>query len=165
MDNCFTSRVICWLYVRNVLLYFSPWITTNVLKILFYKVDKTIVRTVAIMQVTTWVGSPCQIIYVTFEQCIYWGHSTTTWTKFYTILITYPPRVDNCGHFTWYLTYLPFVTWPGVDFLLTPPPSSCPRSYWMTPKGQQKQKAQKLGKYNSIVGRLSTRLPLPSKSY
>ena len=30
---------------------------------------------------------------------------------------------------------------------------------------QQKQKAQKLGKYNSIVGRLSTRLPLPSKSY
>ena len=102
MDNCFTSRVICWLYVRNVLLYFSPWITTNVLKILFYKVDKTIVRTVAIMQVTTWVGSPCQIIYVTFEQCIYWGHSTTTWTKFYTILITYPPRVDNCGHFTWY---------------------------------------------------------------
>ena len=42
-----------------------------------------------------------------------------------------PPRVDNCWHFTWYLH---FVTWPCVDFLLTPPPFSCPRSYWMTPK-------------------------------
>ena len=26
-------------------------------------------------------------------------HSTTTWTKFYPML-TYPPRVANCGHFT-----------------------------------------------------------------
>ena len=40
-----------------------------------------------------------------------------------------PPWVDNCGHFTWYLT---FVTWPSMDFLLTPSPS-CPCSYWMTP--------------------------------
>ena len=30
-----------------------------------------------------------------------------------------PPRVDNRGHFTWYLH---FVTWPSVDFLLTPSP-------------------------------------------
>ena len=28
------------------------------------------------------------------------GHSTTTWTKFYPILITHLPRADNCGHFT-----------------------------------------------------------------
>ena len=43
-----------------------------------------------------------------------------------------PPRVDNCGHFTWYLL---FITLPSVDFLLPPPlpPSSCPCSYWMTP--------------------------------
>ena len=67
MDNCFTSRVICWLYVRNVLLYFSPRITTYVLKILFYKVYKMMVHTVAIPLVTTWVGSSCQIIYIKFE--------------------------------------------------------------------------------------------------
>ena len=32
-----------------------------------------------------------------------------------------PPRVDNCGHFTWYLA---FVMWPSVDFSMTasPPP-------------------------------------------
>ena len=28
------------------------------------------------------------------------------------------PRVD-CGHFTW---YLPYLTWPSVEFLLTPSP-------------------------------------------
>ena len=28
------------------------------------------------------------------------GHSTTTWTIFYPILIPSPPRVDNYGHFT-----------------------------------------------------------------
>ena len=27
-----------------------------------------------------------------------WGHTSTTWTKFYPISTTYPPRVDNCGH-------------------------------------------------------------------
>ena len=31
----------------------------------------------------------------------------------------HPPRVDKNGHFTY---YLPFVTWPSVDFLLTPKP-------------------------------------------
>ena len=25
------------------------------------------------------------------------GHSTTVWTKFYTILTTYPPQVDSSG--------------------------------------------------------------------
>ena len=42
--------------------------------------------------------------------------------------------------FTWYLL---FVTWPSVDFLLTPcpPPSSCPCSYWMTPCPQSTTKA------------------------
>ena len=34
--------------------------------------------------------------------------------------LTPPPlRVDNCGRFTW---YLPFVTWPSMDFIQTPPP-------------------------------------------
>ena len=46
------------------------------------------------------------------------GHSTTTWIKFYPILTpTHPLRVDKNGHFTY---YLPFVTWPPVDILLTP---------------------------------------------
>ena len=55
-----------------------------------------------------------------------WGHSTTMWTKFYPISTT--PRVENCGHFTY---YLPFV-YETKDGLI-PPPHSCPRSYWMTP--------------------------------
>ena len=41
------------------------------------------------------------------------GHSITMWTKFYLILTPFPPRVDSCGYFTW---YLPFVTWPSVDW-------------------------------------------------
>ena len=32
---------------------------------------------------------------------LFGGRSTTTWTKFYPILTTYPPRVKNCGHFTY----------------------------------------------------------------
>ena len=33
------------------------------------------------------------------------GHSTTTWTKYCTIWTTHPPRVDNYGHFTYYLSF------------------------------------------------------------
>ena len=58
-------------------------------------------------------------------------HSTTKLTKFYPFLTTYPPRVNNCGHFT---NYIPFadMTKRGLstDHL---PSSYCPRSYWMTP--------------------------------
>ena len=60
------------------------------------------------------------------------GHSITKWTKIYPILTptwAHLPRVDEKGHFMY---YLPFDTWHPLDFLLTP--SSCPRSYWMTPK-------------------------------
>ena len=41
------------------------------------------------------------------------------------ILTTYHPQMDNCGHFTYYLTCEEERTfyWPI---------SSCPRSYWMT---------------------------------
>ena len=39
------------------------------------------------------------------------GHSTTTWTKFYPILTTYPTRVDN--------TTYPLFPWTSVDFLFT----------------------------------------------
>ena len=60
-----------------------------------------------------------------FESCFIAirGHSTTTWTKFYLILPTYPTWVDNCGHFTYYLLF--------VHFLQTTYPStpSWPRSY------------------------------------
>ena len=57
-------------------------------------------------------------------------HSTTTWTKFYPILITYLPRADNCGHFTYYIPFV-HMTKRGLttDHL---PTSYCPRSYWMT---------------------------------
>ena len=34
------------------------------------------------------------------------GHSINTWTKFYPILTTYPPRLDNRGHFTNNLLFL-----------------------------------------------------------
>ena len=37
---------------------------------------------------------------------LYKGHSTTTWIRYYTILTTYPPRVENCGHFTYYLFFV-----------------------------------------------------------
>ena len=55
------------------------------------------------------------------------------WTKFYPILTPFPPGVDNCGHFTW---YLPFVMWPSMEFVLTPPPLlvhisiECPLMIW-----------------------------------
>ena len=47
------------------------------------------------------------------------GHSITTWTKLFLILTTYPPLVDNCGHFTW---CLPFVMWTSMDFRLPSSP-------------------------------------------
>ena len=54
-------------------------------------------------------------------------------------LTTYPPRVDNCGQFTYYLN-----TWrdqlSGVERGLSThhlPPSSFPRSYWMPPCPRQ----------------------------
>ena len=47
------------------------------------------------------------------------GHSITMWPKFYQFLIPFPPWMDNCWHFTW---YLPIVMWPSMNFLLTPPP-------------------------------------------
>ena len=42
-----------------------------------------------------------------------------------------PPRVDNDGHFTY---FKPLFTWLSTFGLSTDhlPPSSCPRSYWMT---------------------------------
>ena len=42
------------------------------------------------------------------------GPSTTVWTKFYPILTTYPPQLDNL-----YNTPYPSFTLPNVDFLLT----------------------------------------------
>ena len=42
--------------------------------------------------------------------------------------------VDNCGHFTWHLLpTLGHVTKRYLLLTLSPPPSCCPRSYWMTP--------------------------------
>ena len=62
------------------------------------------------------------------------GHSTTTLTKFYPILATYPLKwtIVDILHSTTYT----LVTWPNMDFLLTAylPTPSCPRRYWMTPK-------------------------------
>ena len=46
------------------------------------------------------------------------GHSTTKYIKFWPILTPQPLRVDKNGHFIY---FLPSVTWPLVDFLLTPP--------------------------------------------
>ena len=51
------------------------------------------------------------------------GHSTITWTKFYQILTTYPPRVYILH------TVSRDQAWT-TDHL---PTSSCPRGYWMTP--------------------------------
>ena len=56
------------------------------------------------------------------------GHSTTTWKKFQPILTPHNPQVNKNGAF-YILSTLYHVT--PVDFLLTPNPSSCPRSYWM----------------------------------
>ena len=60
-------------------------------------------------------------------------HPTTTWSKYYPILTTYPPQEDYCGNFTYYLTFVHVTRvafyWPS-HHLST---SSCPRSYWMTP--------------------------------
>ena len=59
------------------------------------------------------------------------GHSTTMWTKVYTLLTTYSYQVDNYGHFTYYLPFL-CVTKLGLfsDHL---PTLSCSCSYGMTP--------------------------------
>ena len=37
---------------------------------------------------------------------VFWGHSTTMWTKFYPILTIYRPWVDDCRHFTQYLYFV-----------------------------------------------------------
>ena len=65
-----------------------------------------------------------------------WGPSTTTWTKFYPILLSSLPRVDNCGHFTWYLPYESLCHWTKCAWTIywPPSPSSGPPSYWSTPK-------------------------------
>ena len=58
------------------------------------------------------------------------GHSKTTWTNFCTILATYLPMVDFCGHLVHYLPFVhvdiektnPYVTdnyIPSLHFLLT----------------------------------------------
>ena len=60
-----------------------------------------------------------------------WGHSTTTWTKFYPILTPSPLKwtIVDILHDTY-----PLFKWPSMDSLLTPlPPSFYPRSYWMAP--------------------------------
>ena len=46
---------------------------------------------------------------------LFMGHSTTTWTKFWPMLTTYPPWVDNCGH----LFIIHMFMWPSIDFLMT----------------------------------------------
>ena len=76
-------------------------------------------------------------IHCEFLYFFLWGHSSTTWIKSYPILTPYPHRVDNCGHFTYYLPF-DHVTKSGLstNHLLVLPStslSSCPRSYWMTP--------------------------------
>ena len=62
-----------------------------------------------------------------FDGSWLWGHSTTTWAKFYPIMTTYPSGADIL-HTTYHL-----FTWPSVDFLLTTATFSCLRSHWMTP--------------------------------
>ena len=45
--------------------------------------------------------------------------STPTWTKFYPILTTYPPRLDNCDHFTYNLPFVPMTQYGlSTDHLL-----------------------------------------------
>ena len=57
------------------------------------------------------------------------GHSTTTWTKSYPVL-THPTPLQK---WTFYiLSTLCHVTPRGLS-TEPPSPSSCPRSYWMTP--------------------------------
>ena len=65
------------------------------------------------------------------------------WTKFYTILTIYPPRVDNCRHFV-------HVTKRGrsIDHL---PTYFCPRSYWMTPNQWSVNQYLGIGKYLFIL--------------
>ena len=49
------------------------------------------------------------------------------WIKFYAILTTYPPQVDNCRHFTYYLPFDHVNKHEiSTDHL---PTLSCPRSY------------------------------------
>ena len=59
-----------------------------------------------------------------------WGHSTTTWTKFYPILTTYTPRVNNCEHFIFYLHFV-HVTKRGLS--TDRPTSFCLRSHCKSP--------------------------------
>ena len=63
-------------------------------------------------------------------------HSTTTWTKFYPILTTYPPIRWTIVDIL-YTTY-PLFTWPNMDFLLTTYLTFL-HSYWKTPKDMCKQ--------------------------
>ena len=53
------------------------------------------------------------------------------WTKSYTILTTYPSRVDNCGRFTCYLYFI-LMTKHGFSTYHRPT-SSCPPIYRMAP--------------------------------
>ena len=49
------------------------------------------------------------------------------WTNFYSILTSYPLRINNCGHFSYYQPFV-LITKHGISTS-----SSCPRSYWMPP--------------------------------
>ena len=61
-----------------------------------------------------------------FQYYIFWnsvrGHSTTTWTAFCHFLT--PPLA--------WTVFIPWA-WTKTDTFWAPPPSSCPRSYWMAP--------------------------------
>ena len=126
MDNCFTSRVICWLCIceKCSTLFLSMNNYKCPKNTFFYKVDKTIVRTVAIMQVTTWVGSSCQIIYITFEHNAYIGDIQQlrgpNFTQFWSPTLPEWTIVDNCGHFTWYRLFV-YVTKRGFSTDPHPP--------------------------------------------
>ena len=56
------------------------------------------------------------------------GHSTTTWTKFYPILTTYPPQVDN--HVRYYTTYKAMAKTKTKRGVSTDHLPTCPCSYW-----------------------------------
>ena len=70
------------------------------------------------------------------------GHSSNTWTKY--TQFWPPPPIE------WTIVDIlcdTYLKWPSVDFLLTPSPSFCPRSYWMAPNWNvetDKNKAAKI---------------------